>query len=97
MCELLSFVIVSCEYFFPVCGLSFYFWDVLELKFLTSLTLSVFFFISFFVLFKEYFFTEGLQFDMRFLLFIYYYLFVIIYFFIYILYNIYKCIFIYII
>lgn len=87
MCELLSFVIVSCEYFFPVCGLSFYFWDVLELKFLilTSLTLSVFFFISFFVLFKEYFFTEGLQFDMRFLLFIYYYLlFYILYKYIYI-------------
>lgn len=74
MCGLLSFVIVSCEYFFPVCGLSFYFRDVLELKFLilTLLTLSVFFFISFFVLFKEYFFTEGLQFDMRY----FYYLFI---------------------
>lgn len=74
MCGLLSFVTVSCEYFFPVCGLSFYFWDVLELKFLilTSLTLSVFFFISFFVLFKEYFFIEGLQFDMRY----FYYLFI---------------------
>ena len=73
MCGLLSFVTVSCEYIFPVCVLSF--WDVLELRFLilTLLILSVFFFmISFFVSFKEFFFTEGLQFDMRY----FYYLFI---------------------